>query len=102
MLADLSRKKSIQALAAAIPRPLGLLINNAATAVRRRRETAEGIELQFATNVLGYFWMIQACTDHLRAAPAAWVVNVASYGAGGLDMDDPECKLPRLAVGGTD
>lgn len=53
MLADLSRKKSIQALAAAIPRPLGLLINNAATAVRRRRETAEGIELQFGHQCAG-------------------------------------------------
>ena len=96
---DLSRKRSIQALAAAIPRPVDLLINNAATAVRQRTETAEGIELQFATNVLGYFWMIQAFADHLRAAQAARVVNVASYWAGGLDIDDPEFKIRRYDNG---
>jgi NAD(P)-dependent dehydrogenase (short-subunit alcohol dehydrogenase family) len=35
-----------------------VLINNAAVTPRTREETNEGIELQWATNVLGYFWMI--------------------------------------------
>ena len=37
---------------------LNLLVNNAATGPRRRTVTPEGIEVQFATNVLGYFWMM--------------------------------------------
>jgi retinol dehydrogenase-13 len=68
--------------------PLHVLVNNAAVAPRRRQETPEGIELQFATNVLGYFWMIQAFTKHLARSAPARVVNVASYWAGDLDLTD--------------
>ena len=66
------------------------LVNNAAVPPRRREETPEGIELQFATNVLGYFWMITAFREHLRESAPARVVNVASYWAGGLDLKDLE------------
>ncbi len=53
-LVDLSRHASIQALANRWRGPAHILINNAAVTPRRRQETPEGIELQFATNVLGY------------------------------------------------
>ncbi len=56
-LCDLSRRAEIYALAAAWQGPLNVLINNAATAPRRRQETPEGIELMFAVNALSYFWM---------------------------------------------
>jgi NAD(P)-dependent dehydrogenase (short-subunit alcohol dehydrogenase family) len=56
---------------------------------------ASGIERHFATNVLGYFRMIQALTPLLSASPLARVVNVASYWAGGLDLTDLEFKGPR-------
>jgi NAD(P)-dependent dehydrogenase (short-subunit alcohol dehydrogenase family) len=90
-LADLSRQAEIEALAArwrATGRPLHVLVNNAAATPRTRRETPEGIEVQFATNVLGYVWMIEAFRDILIAAAPARVVNVASYYAGDLDLDD--------------
>ena len=38
---------------------------------RQRQETPEGIELQFATNVLGYFWMIQLLGGRLKASAPA-------------------------------
>ncbi|MFQ5614762.1 MAG: SDR family NAD(P)-dependent oxidoreductase [Anaerolineae bacterium] len=85
---DLSRQSSIQALAGRWTGPLHVLVNNAATTPRARRETPEGIELQFATNVLGYFWMIRAFSEHLKRSAPARVVNVASYWAGGLDLED--------------
>jgi NAD(P)-dependent dehydrogenase (short-subunit alcohol dehydrogenase family) len=91
-LADLSRRSSIQALAERWQGPLQVLINNAAVTPRRRQETAEGIELQFATNVLGYLWMIEAFSEHLKRSAPARVVNVASYWAGDLDLDDLEFK----------
>ena len=75
--------------------PVHALINNAAVTPRRREETPEGIELQFATNVLGYFWMINAFTDHLARSAPARVVNVASYWAGGLDLADLEFNSRR-------
>ncbi len=94
-LVDLSRQASIQALANRWRGPVHTLINNAAVTPRRRRETPEGIELQFATNVLGYFWMIRAFSEHLQRSSPARVVNVASYWAGGLDLDDPEFRRRR-------
>lgn len=91
-LADLSRQVSIQALADRWQGPLHVLINNAAVTPPQRQETPEGIELAFATNVLGYFWMIQAFTPHLKHASPSRVVNVASYWAGELDLADLEFK----------
>jgi retinol dehydrogenase-12 len=70
--------------------PLHVLINNAVCTPRTRQETPEGIEMQFATNVLGYFWLIDAFTAILKASAPARVVNVASYWAGGLDLNDLE------------
>jgi NAD(P)-dependent dehydrogenase (short-subunit alcohol dehydrogenase family) len=91
-LVDLSRKQSIDDLAARWKGPLHVLVNNAVTAPRRRQETPEGIELQFAVNVLGYLWMVQAFEEVLKSNAPSRVVNVASYWAGSLDLDDPEFK----------
>jgi len=91
-LTDLSRRASIRALAQRWKGPLDVLINNAAIAPRRRMLTPEGIEMQFATNVLGYFWMIGALTEHLKQGSDARIINVASYWAGGLDLGDLEFK----------
>ena len=87
-LVDVARRSSIQALARRWTGPLHVLVNNAAVTPRRREETPEGIELQFATNVLGYLWMIQAFANILRASAPARMVNVASYWAGDLELDD--------------
>jgi NAD(P)-dependent dehydrogenase (short-subunit alcohol dehydrogenase family) len=89
---DVSRRESVEAFRARWEGPLHALVNNAAQSPRQRTETPEGIETQFATNVLGYFWMITAFEDLLRASAPARVVNVASYWAGDLDLDDLEFK----------
>ncbi len=91
-LVDLSRKSAIKNFATNWQGPLHVLINNAACTPRDRRETPEGIELQFATNVLGYYWMVDAFRDILRQSAPARVVNVASYWAGGLNIDDLEFR----------
>jgi len=98
-LVDLSRKSAIQALADRWPGKLDVLVNNAGTTPRRRLETLEGIEMQWATNVLGYFWMMQAFAEKLKEAAPARVINVASYWAGGLDLSDPEFKQRRYDNG---
>ncbi len=94
-LVDLARHASITALSERWNGPVHILINNAAITPRRREETPEGIELQFATNVLGYFWMITGFKDHLVDSAPARVVNVASYWAGGLDLNDLEFTCRR-------
>ena len=69
-----------------------MLVNNAAITPRQRQETPEGIELQFATNVLGYFWLTRAFAEQLKAGSPSRVANVASYWAGDLDLDDLEFR----------
>lgn len=46
--------------------------------------------MQFAVNVLSYFRMINAFSGLMKSASDPRIVNVASYWAGGLDLDDPE------------
>jgi len=91
LMIDLSRKSSIQQAAEMWKGPLHVLINNASTTPRRREETPEGIEMQFATNVLGYFWMIKYFTPFLKMETPSRIVNVASYWAGDMDIEDLEC-----------
>lgn len=91
----MSKQSDIRSLAERWTGPLHVLINNAACTPRSGQESSEGIELQFATNVLGYFRLIDAFTDTLKASAPARVVNVASYWAGGLDLNDLEFKRRR-------
>jgi len=98
-LVDVSRHSSVEALARRWRGPLHILINNAAASPRQRQETPEGLEVQFATNVLGYFWLIQLFGDRLQASAPARVINVASYWAGDLDLSDLEFKRRRYNNG---
>ena len=98
-LADLSRKHEVRALAERWRGPLHALVNNAAVAPPRRSETPEGVEVQLATNVLSYVWMTElfgaALAAGAREAGEARVVNVASYWAGDLELDDLELRRRR-------
>ena len=85
---DVSRKSEIFAFAERWQGRLDVLINNAAVAPRRRVLTPEGLELEFATNIMGYVWMMRAFEKILRASVPARVVNVASYWAGDLALGD--------------
>jgi NAD(P)-dependent dehydrogenase (short-subunit alcohol dehydrogenase family) len=91
-LADLSSYADINALASSWEKPIHVLINDAAVTPRTRQVTKEGIEMQFATNVLGYFWMTSAFKKILTASAPARVVDVSSYWVGGLDLNDLEFK----------
>ena len=82
-----------------VPAQGGILLNTAGheschheSGNKARQETPEGIELQFATNVLGYFWLTEAFSEILKKSTPARVVNVASYWAGELDLTDLEFK----------
>ena len=91
-IVDLSNRDDIFQFADSWSHPLHILVNNAAITPRSRLENNNGIEMQFATNVLGYFWMTQAFSDKLMQSAPSRVVNVASYWAGGLEIDDLEFK----------
>ena len=98
-IANLSSPVEIQKLANRWEGPLHVLINNAAVTPRSRQETLEGVELQFATNVLGYFWMTEAFRKILSQSAPARIVDVASYWAGDLDLNDLEFKQRKYRNG---
>jgi len=86
---DLSSLASVREAAAAVRRdypPIGLLVNNAGMISTRRRTSAEGFELTFATNHLGPFLLTALLSDHLDTA--ARIVMVASriHYRGRLDL----------------
>ena len=60
--------------------PLHLLVNNAGVMACPLARTAEGYELQFATNHLGHFLLTGLLADALRAGAPARIVNVSSNG----------------------
>ncbi len=92
---DLSSRQEISDFSKRWGNPLSLLVNNAATAPRQRTENGEGVEMQWAVNVLGYVRMIRCFEPFMEDNTGARIVNVASYWAGGLDMRDPEFKTRR-------
>jgi len=76
---DLLDRASVDRLVAEWDGPLHILINNAGVmAVPELRRSAEGHELQFATNHLGHFRLALGLLPALRAAGGARVVSVSS------------------------
>jgi len=67
---------------------LDVLVNNAGALLPGRAMSVDGIELTFATNVLGYYLVTAELLDVLEAAAPSRVVNVASTFAFDVDLDD--------------
>ncbi|MEV4150106.1 oxidoreductase [Amycolatopsis sp. NPDC049691] len=79
---DLASLDSVRAFAAklTVDHPaIDLLVNNAGVVLLGpRRTSADGFELQFATNVLGHFALTGLLLDNLAAADEARVVSLSS------------------------
>jgi NAD(P)-dependent dehydrogenase (short-subunit alcohol dehydrogenase family) len=75
---DLSDQASVAAFVADWDGPLDILINNAGVMASPLGRTAEGWELQFATNHLGHFALTTGLHEALAAAGRARVVSVSS------------------------
>ena len=93
---DLSLQSSIrEAMAELVSRHdrVDVLVNTAGVFRKERHETAEGLELTFATNVMSYFLVTGLLLDALKkgatAAMPSRIVNIASrYGNVRLPFDD--------------
>jgi NAD(P)-dependent dehydrogenase (short-subunit alcohol dehydrogenase family) len=101
LVADLSTAGAIRALATEFQSRysrLDVLINNAGMnqGSRPRETSVDGIELTFATNVLGYYLLTREFLDLLRASAPARIVNVASTFASDLDLDDLQFERRRF------
>ncbi|WP_328973786.1 oxidoreductase [Streptomyces sp. NBC_00239] len=58
---------------------IDVLLNNAGVMWTPEARTADGYELQFATNHLGHFALTGLLLDTLRATPGARAVTISSY-----------------------
>jgi NAD(P)-dependent dehydrogenase (short-subunit alcohol dehydrogenase family) len=79
-----------EAVAAAFPDGLDLLINNAGVMMPPRRETEDGFELQLGTNHLGHFALTGRLLPMMGDRDGSRVVTVSSGMArmGQIDFDD--------------
>jgi NAD(P)-dependent dehydrogenase (short-subunit alcohol dehydrogenase family) len=96
---DTSSQGSIRAFAQAYRADhtrLDVLVNNAGTVQGDRVESVDGIELTFATNVLGYHLLTRELLGLLGTSAPARVVVVASAFAGDLDFDDLQFTRRRF------
>jgi dehydrogenase/reductase SDR family member 12 len=96
-LCDLSDPGSIRRFAESFQARCGrldLLVNNAGVLPGERTYTADGVELTFATNVLGPFLLTSLLLPTLLAAAPARVITVSSGGmyTARLDADDPQLE----------
>jgi NAD(P)-dependent dehydrogenase (short-subunit alcohol dehydrogenase family) len=101
--ADLSSLESIHLLAARFSeqhRHLDLLINAAGTIERRRRLSADGIELTLAVNLVAPFVLTALLLEPLRESAPARVINLSSreHRRGSIDPDDLEFRTRRYSA----
>jgi len=88
---DIADLNSVRAFAAAFGKrfpQLHVLVNNAGAWFTTRTESPDGVELTFATNVLGPHLLTELLLDRLHAAGQARVVSVVSDIAGHYDSTD--------------
>jgi NAD(P)-dependent dehydrogenase (short-subunit alcohol dehydrogenase family) len=100
---DLGSLDSVRDFAAAWTGRLDLLVDNAGVMTPPRyRQSADGFELQFATNHLGHFALTGLLLPALLTAPSARVVTVSSLAHRGgtaavLDVRRPRRYRPQAA-----
>jgi NAD(P)-dependent dehydrogenase (short-subunit alcohol dehydrogenase family) len=77
---------------------LDVLINNAGVLTQQRERTADGLELTFATNVLGPFLLTSLLLPTLLAGSPSRVITVSSGGmyTSRLDAEDPQLDGRRF------
>jgi len=97
LIADLSSQTQTRALADTFRQKYGrldVLVNNAGAFYFNRALSADGIEMTFALNHLGYFLLTDLLLDLLKASAPARIINVSSsaHYSGHLDLDDLEMK----------
>jgi NAD(P)-dependent dehydrogenase (short-subunit alcohol dehydrogenase family) len=88
---DVADQASIRAFCTDLPsrhETLDILVNNAGAWFTDRRESADGLELTFATNVMGPYLLTTLLSPALVRRGHARVVNVVSSISGNYDATD--------------
>jgi retinol dehydrogenase-12 len=98
MLADLSSQQAIRRFVQQFKdryQRLDVLVNNAGALFSERQESADGIEMTFALNYLGYFLLTNLLLDTLEASAPARIINASSrsHARARIKFDDLESRL---------
>jgi NAD(P)-dependent dehydrogenase (short-subunit alcohol dehydrogenase family) len=94
---DMASRRAIRAFAARFAAErVDVLVNNAGVLPDQRSETEDGIELTWATNVVGPFLLTSLLVPRLVAAPHGRIITVSSGGmyTQKLVLDDPQSRTP--------
>lgn len=89
---DLTSLASVRACADAFLAggdPLDLIVANAGVMATPFGHTADGFEMQFGTNHLGHFVLVNRLAPLLRAGGRVVSVTSGGHRAGDVDLDDP-------------
>ncbi len=78
---------------------LQVLINNAGALFLRRQLSADGFEMSFALNHLGYFTLTYELLDLIKASAPARIINVASAAHYGAQLDFNQLTTPKGLFG---
>jgi NAD(P)-dependent dehydrogenase (short-subunit alcohol dehydrogenase family) len=97
LLADLSSLASARAMVDEFKSKydrLDVLVNNAGALFSERKESADGLEMTFALNHMGYFLPTVLLLDMLKASAPARILNVSSdaHRNGRIDFEDLQSK----------
>jgi NAD(P)-dependent dehydrogenase (short-subunit alcohol dehydrogenase family) len=98
-MADLSRlseMKRVGAILAQEPQ-IDVLVNNAGALFNKRQETADGLEMTFALNHMGYFVITNLLLNKLK--PGARIVTVASNAHRGAKLKFDDLQSTRGYIG---
>jgi len=104
MIADISSLEQVRRLAEQFKHRfdrLDVLINNAGVSLYKRQESADGIEMTFATNYLGHFLLTNLLLNTLKASAPARIINVSSFvhkWTNKIDFEDLQRKKKFSAV----
>jgi NAD(P)-dependent dehydrogenase (short-subunit alcohol dehydrogenase family) len=97
---DLSERASVRRAAEQLLREhrvMHVLLNNAGALYAHRRVSNDGIELVWASNVLGPHLLTELLMPALERSGAGRLINVASSMGGGLELDDVQFSRRRYS-----
>jgi NAD(P)-dependent dehydrogenase (short-subunit alcohol dehydrogenase family) len=89
---DLASLASVRACAdrlVAAGKPLDLIINNAGVMACPLSRTADGFEMQFGTNHLGHFVLVNRVASLLRSGSRVVALSSSGHRFADIDLDDP-------------
>ena len=95
-LSTLAEMKRVGSILAQEPQ-IDVLVNNAGALFNKRQETADGLEMTFALNHMGYFVITNILLNKLK--PGARIVTVASNAHRGAKLKFDDLQSTRGYVG---